>query len=149
MKTDTPLDRGFRAGTQDAGNGNDRTDSRLDSGRIGKRNLAAGWYSFAEALSMVADYLVAQGRDKAILKGLRASGMTVREYLHAEFDIVTGPRDTWHSPHISPERADMRSFRFALDTARWLARRRAAEERQQRKWRTVQAWRTEMPAPVM
>jgi hypothetical protein len=125
------------------------TDGYLPTGKVGKRDLSAGWYSFAEALSVVADYLVAQGRDRAILQGLRASGMTVREYLRAEFDIITGPREAWHDPHITPDRADMRSFRFALDTARWLARRRAAEERRQRKWRTVRAWRAETPGRVM
>lgn len=125
------------------------TDGYLRTGKVGKRDLAAGWYSFAEALSVVADYLVVHGRDRTILKGLRASGMTVREYLRAEFDIITGPRDTWHSSHISPDRADMRSFRFALAAARWLARRRAAEERRRRKWHTAQAWKAETPAPVM
>ena len=83
------------------------------------------------------------------MKGLRASEMTVREYLRAEFDITTGPRATWHNPHISPDRADMRSFRFALDTAQWLARRKAAEERRQRKWRMVSAWRGETAVGVM
>jgi hypothetical protein len=125
------------------------TDGYLPTGKVGKRNLAAGCYSFAEALSVVADYLVAQGRDRAILKGLRASGMTVREYLRAEFDIITGQREAGHNPHITPDRADMRSFRFALDTARWLARRRAAEERRRRKWRAVRAWRAETPGVVM
>ena len=125
------------------------TDGYLPAGRVGKRNLATGCYSFAEALTVVADYLVAQGRDRAVLKGLRASGMTVREYLRAEFDIITRVREAWHDPHITPDRADMRSFRFALDTARWLARRRVAEERRRRKWRAARAWRAKTPVGVI
>jgi hypothetical protein len=123
------------------------TDGYLPTGKVGNRNLAAGWYSFAEALTVVAEHLVGQGRDRAVLKGLRASGMTVREYLRTEFDIIAGPREGY--TRTSPDRADMKSFHFALDTARWVARRRVAEERRQRKSRAAQAWSAGTPGCVM
>ena len=125
------------------------TDFYLPTGRIGSRDLSAGCYSFAEVLTLVSDELLNQGKDKKVLKELRESKMTVREYLHMEFGIVTGPREASHSPHITADEADLKSLEFAVETAHWLARRRLAKERSLRRNKIIQAWKAKPPTRII
>lgn len=54
-------------------------------------------YSFAEAMTLVCEWLVANGKDREALASLCASGRTVRHYLRDEFGIEAGPRRALHS----------------------------------------------------
>lgn len=138
MKNTTLSDQGFRAGTQEC----DFGDSYIPKGRVGWRDLSAGCYSFAEAMTLVCEWLVANGKDREALASLRTSGRTVRQYFRDEFGIEAGPREHYTPPRTTPDKADMKWFRFSLDTARWVARRRMMEAKRR-------AWRMTTPAMVM
>ena len=105
------------------GGGLDLSDSRVRAGWVGTRDLSKGWYSFAEAMTVVCEWLVAKHRDREVLASLRTSGRSVREYFRTEFGMEVGARQYYTPPRVSPDSADLREFSATLDAVRWEVRR--------------------------
>ena len=86
------------------------TDAYIPTGRIAAVNLANGCYTFAEA---AAD-LTRRGEVAAVLARLGGGVVTVRDYLRERYGAVTGPREYYTPPHITPDAADLKMLRAAL-----------------------------------
>jgi hypothetical protein len=93
------------------------TDARIPTGRITAVNLANGCYTFGEVCALAATDLTRRGEAAAVLAQLGSGGVTVRDYLRERYGAVTGPREYYTPPHITPDAADLKMLRAALRRA--------------------------------
>ncbi len=95
----------------------DKTDSYIRPGRIGKLNLESGWFSWAEVLELAARELRRVGELGATRHAVQSGAVTVRQYLARRFRIELGRREYWHRRNWTPDQADAHEFLGALRRA--------------------------------
>lgn len=93
------------------------TDLYIPKGQIGPTALRTGCYTWGEILALVARELHRSGEVRAARVTVKSGRKTVREYLRERFGVVTGPREYYHRPQWTPDRADRQEFLSALRQA--------------------------------
>jgi hypothetical protein len=100
-----------------------RTDNYMPTGKIGRADLSAGWYSWGEILTLAALELWRCGEAESARVTLKARRKTVRQFLRERFGIVTGAREYWHRENWTPDKADLHEFLGALRNTRAVVKR--------------------------
>src|SRR5215204_5151924 len=93
------------------------TDMYVPAGAVGKIDLSGGCYTAYEVMRLAADEIAKSGAASEV-RALLASGVTVRELLRQRYGCYIGPREYWHDPRLTPDRADRRDFLRILGRAK-------------------------------